>query len=208
MRRHIRTSWRTTEARGTSSRKILRSSMLFTRKKLTSVRSPSMAGQKALSSLLKSRSRSPSISRPNPWNKSPPLKPLKNSTNWCPSTTFKSSSFGSPAPFTARPNNSGNSSLIQVPSTPTLGFSLSEDEVQQILSDLENEQQRITIESLCKKVPAWHSNQCNLFSFLPRRYARVHQGKGSQASAGKQAQILSSKEAQAAVCLCHSPARN
>lgn len=65
------------------------------------------------------------------------------------------------------------------------GFSLSEDEVQQILSDLENEQQRITIESLCKKVPAWHSNQYAMLEFIREKALKLAQESKRKFSAQK-----------------------
>ncbi|CAK91019.1 unnamed protein product (macronuclear) [Paramecium tetraurelia] len=65
------------------------------------------------------------------------------------------------------------------------GFQFEQHEINQILSDLSNDRGVITIESLCKKVPAWHQNENAMLEFIREKALKLAQESKRKFSAQK-----------------------
>ncbi|CAD8127381.1 unnamed protein product [Paramecium sonneborni] len=65
------------------------------------------------------------------------------------------------------------------------GFQFDHNEINQILSDLQNENLVITIESLCKKVPAWHQNENAMLEFIREKALKLAQESKNKFQAQK-----------------------
>ncbi|CAD8193238.1 unnamed protein product [Paramecium pentaurelia] len=78
------------------------------------------------------------------------------------------------------------------------GFTFTQEEINQVLSDLENEFGKITIENICKKVQAWNSNENTMLEFIKEKALHMAQASKRKFSAQKKSKPQSASATRTA----------